>query len=360
MRMEVSLLNSGSAGNCCIIRSEHTTLMIDCGAPTQKYLKKAMAEVSVSVSDLDGVLITHSHSDHIRWLNMVRQVPVYSYCPLVCRNSKKQELPINHHLIVPDEIFEINDFIVQTLGLSHDAGNTLGFVITQKTTGERLVYVTDTGYFPMSYQEDIRGADYYIFESNHDPEMLMKTSRPLYTKQRILSDLGHLNNQDAAALLASSVTGHTKKIVLAHISREANTENLALGALESALASKGYCLQDFDAEAAGQFDITDFRSEDFQPAASSETGSALPAASQKEQSADAATPDSSAEDSENESRKPEKSEEGEKAAGFSVLSMPEPKVTTASARILKDQESFREDQAKKRDSFFGSIEEIFS
>ncbi|WP_273234933.1 MBL fold metallo-hydrolase [Ileibacterium valens] len=256
--MKVSLLNSGSAGNCCIVQSSNTTIMIDCGSPSQKYLRQAMEEVDVSVNDLDAVLITHNHSDHVRWLNMFRQRPVYSYCSLVCRNSKKETLPINHQLIVPDEIFEIRDFTIQSLGLSHDAGNTLGFILTLNTTGEKLVYVTDTGYFPVGYQEDISNADYYIFESNHDPDMLMHTSRPMWTKQRILSDVGHLNNLDASKILAAAVGNRTRKVVLAHISREANTENLALTAFEQSLQSRGYCLHDFDTEAASQFDLTEF------------------------------------------------------------------------------------------------------
>ncbi len=366
--MKVSLLNSGSAGNCCIVRSRKTTLMIDCGSPTQKYLKQAMNEVSVSVNDLDAVLITHNHSDHVRWLNMVRKVPVYSYCPLVCRNTKKEELYINHHLIVPDEIFEINDFTIQTLGLSHDAGNTLGYVITLNTTGEKLVYVTDTGYFPMSYQAEITGADYYIFESNHDPDMLLKTSRPMMTKQRILSDVGHLCNQDAASLLASAVTEKTQKIVLAHLSREANTENLALEALENALHEKGYCLQDFDAEAAGQFDITEFGNIDESiQEEKSESGpdplredsvskKALRDADEKREektetnAGSEGCPDSS-----------EEKTDSEMPANFRLISMPE----KAKAALLPPpdpeiiKEKRKEEQKKQLDHFFDSIGNLF-
>lgn len=388
--MKVSLLNSGSAGNCCIVRSSKTTLMIDCGSPTQKYLKQAMNEVSVSVSDLDAVLITHNHSDHIRWLNMVRKVPVYSYCPLVCRNTKKEELYINHHLIVPDEIFEINDFTIQTLGLSHDAGNTLGYVITLNTTGEKLVYVTDTGYFPMSYQAEIAGADYYIFESNHDPDMLLKTSRPMMTKQRILSDVGHLCNQDSANLLAGAVTKRTRKIVLAHLSREANTENLALEALENALHEKGYCLQDFDAEAAGQFDITEFGELEEGSAAQANPAS-LENDSDLQKSADESEESPQTSDfkrteepkelspvsdvqengpgskSEVLKAEPGQKEDGEQKedpeqpAGFRIISMPE----KAKSALLpapdpeKEKEKRQEEQKKQLNHFFDSIGQLF-
>lgn len=254
--MRVNLLCSGSKGNCCIIEGSSTSIMIDCGPGTKKYLTQACSKIEFSLSDLDAVLVTHNHSDHIRQLRTVADHPIYSYCPIQITDTKKRPIPFEHHQIVPDEIFEIGEFSIYALGLSHDAGETLGFVIEDAHT--RLVYVTDTGFFPMDYTSIIQGADYYIMESNHDVDMLMHTNRSWWLKQRILSDTGHMNNQDASNLLASVVTPNTKKIVLAHLSEEANEPELALQALQEALAKKGYALQDFEAEAASQFEVLSF------------------------------------------------------------------------------------------------------
>lgn len=345
--MQVSLLCSGSAGNCCIVQGPHTSLMIDCGSPTQKYLKACFQEIEFDPDAVDAVLITHSHSDHIKQLKMMKNHEIYSYCDLRITNTKNEEIPLHHHLIVPDEIFEIGDFTVHTLELSHDAGKTLGFVLEQNETKEKLVYVTDTGYFPMSYHELIRGADYYIMESNHDPDMLMRTNRSMWVKQRILSDQGHLNNSDSAALIASVVTRRTRKIVLAHLSREANTEAKALSALEIALHEKGYCLQDFDAEAAAQFQITEFGrplnpADDLQETAGEQTSPEEPdEKSEKEE------PSGQPAAQQAESLSPGQPEDQEKKASFRVLSMPKKRKSMHPAVSREELQELRRQQTLK-------------
>ncbi len=218
--MRIDVLCSGSKGNSCLVRDGKTQLLIDCGS-TKKYLKKSFDDLQVNVDDCQGVLITHEHSDHIKQIKMVQHLPVYSYCDLDVEN---------HHQVSPLEEFDIGSFHVQAIGLSHDAPNTIGFVIQSQQ--EKLVYITDTGYIPNHEKEFLTNADYYVFESNHDPDLLMKTSRPMYVKRRILGDSGHLNNEDASYLLSQFVNERTKNIALAHLSQEANVHQLALDTLE--------------------------------------------------------------------------------------------------------------------------------
>lgn len=242
--MRIDLLCSGSKGNCCLIRSKETQLIIDCGS-TKRYLTNSLQKVHAELKDTNALLITHGHSDHIKQIKMFDSTQTFSYCPLEDVN--------NHRLVEPLEIFQIKDLSIQVIPLSHDSPKTVGYVIFDGV--EKLVYITDTGYLANSNKPYLVDANYYIFESNHDVEMLMQTNRPLYLKQRILSPNGHLNNEESAANLVQLVGAHTSDIVLAHLSEEANTPNLALQALESTFAKKQVSLEKIHVQAAGQYEI---------------------------------------------------------------------------------------------------------
>ncbi len=213
--MILDLFASGSKGNAFLLRDEAMCVLIDCGAP-KKYLLACLKQCGVSREEIDAVLITHDHSDHIAQIGLFRDKPVYSPVRLSVPSSR----------ITADIPFLLGHLSITPLGLSHDAESTVGFIIENGT--EKLVYVTDTGYVKDSYLPYMRGADYIVFEANHDPDMLMRTRRPYYLKMRIMSDSGHMCNEDAAAVLEGIVTANTKMIILAHISREANTRERAL------------------------------------------------------------------------------------------------------------------------------------
>ena len=242
--MQIDLLCSGSKGNCCIVSNGRDRLMIDCGS-TKKYLFKSLDEIGVSIEDCEGILITHGHSDHVSQLKHVNCRPVYSYCDL--------KLMENHHRIVPMQEFDLAGFHIQVIGLSHDSPNTVGFVI--QSQDEKLVYITDTGYVANAHKPYLQNADYYIFESNHDVEMLMGTKRPLFLKQRILSAEGHLNNEDASLNLSELIGNKTKEITLAHLSQEANTPDLALDTLYETFEKRNIPLNGVVVRAAKQFEI---------------------------------------------------------------------------------------------------------
>ena len=138
--------------------------------------------------------------------------------------------------------------------LVNGATKTVGFVIEDQK--EKLVYITDTGYLPNHEKVYLENADHYIFESNHDLGMLMKTSRPMFVKQRILSDSGHLSNEDSSMNLTSLINDHTKTILLAHISQEANDPERALDVLKNTFLKKDMPYRGLRIEAAQQFSIT--------------------------------------------------------------------------------------------------------
>ncbi|MGN1344831.1 MAG: MBL fold metallo-hydrolase [Traorella sp.] len=234
--MKFYLLASGSKGNCCVIENHDTKIVIDCGG-TQKYLKEAFKKINCNINDLDGVLLTHSHQDHIASLKLFHHLPIYS------QDALEVDFQI---LIEEDECFQINSLRIESIRLSHDE-KCLGFIIQDEK--EKLVYITDTGYLKEQYYEKIYGADYYIFESNHDLKMLIQSRRPQYVKNRIRSDYGHLCNEDCARYLKKCVNDNTKQVVLAHISQEANTKELAYSTTRQALDDH------IEVIAAGQFEI---------------------------------------------------------------------------------------------------------
>lgn len=241
--MQFHILESGSKGNCTIIKSTNTTIVIDCGG-TIAYLKEHFKQVDVDYTEIDGLLITHSHSDHCKQIKMFEKSMVYT--PFVIDSVKKQTL------IEPYTVFKINDLKILPIALSHDCAITVGYIISDGK--ETLACVTDSGYLSNNNIELIRGADYYIFESNHDPEMLMHAKRPEFTKKRILSDNGHMSNEYASDILSHLISSKTKEIVLAHISLEANTYQLAYDTLIKTLDEKGIDYQNIKIKTAKQFE----------------------------------------------------------------------------------------------------------
>ena len=242
--MEFALLASGSKGNCFLLKDEGTQIMIDCGG-TGKYLSGRFRELGVRKDDLDAVLITHDHTDHVAQIRRFSDLPVYS--PVEIED-------VEAFTVRPMQAFCVGGLKVTPLALSHDAANTTGYVV--ENGQEKLVYVTDTGYLNRNYFSLCRGADYIVMESNHDVEMLMHTRRPRYLKARICSDQGHLCNEDCAAVLEEIITENTKMILLAHISQEANTRERALETVcEDILSARIPLHPGLIVSAAGQFEM---------------------------------------------------------------------------------------------------------
>jgi len=218
--MKYTVFCSGSKGNCTLIQTDQVKLLLDCGH-TKRYLTQAFKDLNLHPSQIDAVLITHNHIDHVSQLKLFKDRPVFAPHVLLEREDTI--------VLEPFQWITLGDLEIYAFPLSHDAQETFGFVVKQGE--ETLVYVTDTGYIRETDFDQLSNADYYIFESNHDVELLMATSRPYPVKKRILSVNGHLSNQDSAQYLAQLIGLNTKSILLAHLSSEANTERQALQTL---------------------------------------------------------------------------------------------------------------------------------
>jgi len=228
--MKAIVLSSGSKGNTTYIETEKTKILIDAGN-TCKYIINKLIELEVNPYEIDAVLITHTHVDHIGGLKTLLK----KINPCVYFTEKMMpylDFIDNYNLIESDEIV-IKDININIIKTSHDTEDSLGYVINNKD--KSIVYITDTGYINKKYFGILKNKDFYILESNHDIEMLNNSSYPFLTRQRILSDKGHLSNYDSAKYLASFIGDRTKYIILAHLSHENNTEELALKTLRSRL-----------------------------------------------------------------------------------------------------------------------------
>lgn len=220
--MKVIVLSSGSKGNTTFVETDNTKILIDCGN-TCKYICQKLASINVNPKDIDAILISHTHVDHIKGL----QVFLHKFNTKVYMTQKMQpELSyIENYKFINSNNFNIKDITIDIIKTSHDASDSHGFILTNNNSS--MVYVTDTGYINVKYHEILKNRNLYIFESNHDVEMLSNSNYPFQLRKRILSDKGHLSNYDSAKYLSEFIGDNTKYIMLAHLSKENNTQELA-------------------------------------------------------------------------------------------------------------------------------------
>lgn len=233
--MKVKVLASGSKGNCTLIKTERLNILIDIGI-TYQQLASELEKMNLTPKDLTAILITHTHSDHIKGLTALvkkTNLKVYALEEMVEELSKK--IPLDNIFLYKKPL-ELEDLKINLIRISHDVEG-VGFIIEHKN--HSLVYITDTGYINRKYLPMMKNKDVYIIESNHDEEMLMEGPYPYILKQRVISDKGHLSNKTTAEYLLESVGEKTKKIVLAHISENNNTEELALKTTKELLEENG-------------------------------------------------------------------------------------------------------------------------
>ena len=189
-----------------------------------------------------AILVTHEHSDHIQAVGILARkfsLPVYLSEPtyMGMEGNLKKVKDSSIHFVDKDRSFEIDGIEVTPFALSHDAADPVGYRFYDGKTAAAVA--TDTGMMTLQAQSVLKGCRDIILESNHDLDMLMRGSYPAALKQRILSDKGHLSNDDAASFCAILVESGTEHICLGHLSKENNTPMIALNTVNGALESNG-------------------------------------------------------------------------------------------------------------------------
>ena len=230
--MRIKILSSGSKGNTTYIECNNTKILIDAGNCC-KYIVDKLRNMGIKGNEIDAIFITHTHSDHIKGL----KVFVNKFNPLIFVTEEMLgDLDyITNYKVIKNNSFTFRDLSIDVIKTSHDAPGSVGYVIGGD--GKSIVYITDTGYINNKYNEILSNRELYVMESNHDIEMLNNGRYPFRLRQRILSDKGHLSNYDSSRYLSSYIGNKTKCIVLAHLSEENNTYDLAYDSLIERLES---------------------------------------------------------------------------------------------------------------------------
>lgn len=239
--MKFSVLASGSSGNSLFIESEKARVLVDVGL-SGKQLEQRLHHIGIDPATLTAIFVSHEHIDHVKGLGvLVRryQLPVYMN-EATWRNlpSSVGEIPeMFQNVLETGAALELQDLRIETIPISHDAAEPMGFHFRQQE--EQLAIVTDLGYVNQRIIDQVTGVDTLIWESNHDVEMLRMGAYPWNVKRRILSDVGHLSNQDAGEALTEILRGVGEHVFLAHLSRDNNLSELAHLTVKNILEDTG-------------------------------------------------------------------------------------------------------------------------
>lgn len=253
--MKFCNLASGSKGNCTVVSSDNVTLMIDDGLNIRDLAQRATAE-NIDLRKIDAILVTHEHSDHVRGISSFAKkysVPVYCHKDSVYGlDAQATPYLVEQDMDLP---FEIGDIQITPFRLPHDSNYNLGYRLSD---GKRSISIaTDLGGMNENIIRILSGSDLIMLESNHDIDMLRQGSYPFMLKQRILGKNGHLSNEECAQSISALAKYGTKRFVLAHLSQDNNTPELAFEQtareLENACFTEG---KDVFVETAMQYKST--------------------------------------------------------------------------------------------------------
>ena len=241
MSLRICVLASGSSGNCILVDSDKTKIIVDAGLSCRETgVRLALADVAVS--DVEAVCVTHEHDDHRASLGTLHRrydVAMYANAGTVEgleRDGRLRDLPWN--VFATGTPFEIGDFRIEPFSVPHDSYDPVGFVIS---TGDiRVGLVTDTGMATGLIRERLKNCSVVVMEANHDEQMLMDAARPWSLKQRIGGRQGHLSNSQAAELAVAIAGPQLRTIFLAHLSTDCNRPELAFETVSEALQDAGH------------------------------------------------------------------------------------------------------------------------
>jgi phosphoribosyl 1,2-cyclic phosphodiesterase len=236
----LTILGSGSAGNCAYLETDETRVLIDAGFSLRQ-IRQRLAAIGRAPENLTGILVTHEHSDHVSGLAALSEklrMPVY--CNRFTREAIEYQIGIklDCRQFATGTTFELGDVVVESFNVPHDAQDPVGFVL--RTNGGNIGFLTDLGHATKLVLERVRRAQVLVLESNHDVKMLQNCPhRPWALKQRILSRHGHLSNEAAADAAEQLMTADLRHLYLGHLSRDCNRPELAFEVMQSRLQKLG-------------------------------------------------------------------------------------------------------------------------
>lgn len=250
--MKICTLASSSSGNCTLISQGDTHILVDAGISMRR-ITASLSQLGISPGDLQGILVTHEHSDHIGGVKMlVKHHGVNVFAPQGVAQALCGIIPEARENITyfsAGTEFMLGEIAVSSFLTPHDTPESVGYKF--EAGRRRLVFTTDIGCITQTILDAAQGADMAVIEANHDVRMLKTGMYPAYLKRRVLSERGHLSNDASGHLAARLAVSGTKRIVLAHLSKENNTPRLAWDTVSAALQKQGVAVgQDVELDTA--------------------------------------------------------------------------------------------------------------
>ena len=240
MPVHLTILGSGSSGNCAYLETDEVRILIDAGF-TLRQIRQRLATIGRAPENLTGVLVTHEHNDHVEGLaGLAKKLKIPVYCNRPTQDALERQLQSKFicRLFTTGDSFELGDLVVQTFTVPHDAHDPVGFLV--QTPDGNVGILTDLGHATRLVLERVRRANVLLLEANHDVKLLQDCPhRPWSLKQRILSRHGHLSNEAAAEAAEQIVSADLRHLYLGHLSRECNRSELAYDAVNARLHKIG-------------------------------------------------------------------------------------------------------------------------
>jgi phosphoribosyl 1,2-cyclic phosphodiesterase len=236
----VTILGSGSAGNCAYVETPEARILIDAGFSLRQ-IRQRLATIGRAPENLTGVLVTHEHSDHVQGLpSLCEKLRIPIYCNRPTKEAAEFQLQtrLDCRLFATGASFEIGDVVVDSFSIPHDAQDPVGFLL--RTPQGNVGFLTDLGHATRLVLDRVRRAHVLLLEANHDVKMLQECPRrPWSLKQRILGRHGHLSNEAAADAAEQIMSADLRHLYLGHLSRECNTPDLAYNVMKERLQKIG-------------------------------------------------------------------------------------------------------------------------
>ncbi len=240
MSLQLTILGSGSSGNCTYLECDETRLLIDAGL-SGRQIRQRLLGIGRTPENINGILVTHEHTDHTQAIAVLAaklQIPIYCNRltkEVVAAGSKQ---PLDFRIFETGASFEVGHLSVDTFSVPHDASDPVGFLV--HTPSRQIGFLTDLGHATKLVIERVRKSNILLLETNHDLKLLQEdTRRPWSVKQRIASRHGHLSNEDAALLAQEIISGDLHQIYLGHLSSDCNRPELAYEAIAGMLQKVG-------------------------------------------------------------------------------------------------------------------------
>ena len=239
--MRLCSIASGSSGNCIYVGTDTTHILVDVGISGKK-TEVGLNSLGICCRDLDGIFITHEHSDHISGLNTLKKQLDFQLCTTERTGRQLRYrmtgLEDRLHTFQPGESIIVGSLCIESFPTLHDCVSPVGYAVTDGK-GTKMALATDLGVVTEAVERGIAGAQLTITEANYDPDMLRSGPYPGFLKERILGDHGHLSNEMGGALALHAVKHGARRVILGHLSQENNTPRMAYTAVERALTSGG-------------------------------------------------------------------------------------------------------------------------